>query len=253
MDRPRATLTRWGAADLRKAHDWGLYVPGVIIAAPASSSGKTTITLGLLRALRDRKIAVRGAKSGPDYIDPKFHEAACGQVCVNLDAWAMSPDRIKDLAAGDDLLIIEGAMGLFDGAPPDGKGAVADLARQLKLPVILVLDASHMAQSVAPMVAGFARHDPDVHVAGLILNKVGSPKHARMLHNALSKLDIPVLGTVMRNPELTTPSRHLGLVQAQEHDNLEALLDAAAAQVSEEVDIDALLRLSAPLAFATRT
>ena len=222
-------------------------MPGLIIAAPSSGSGKTTITLGLLRALRDRRIAVRGAKSGPDYIDPKFHEAACGQPCVNLDAWAMSPDRIRELASGDDLLIIEGAMGLFDGAPPDGKGAVADLARILRLPVILVVDASHMAQSVAPIVAGFAGFDPEVRVAGIILNKLGSPKHIRMARKALSSLDIPVLGAVMRDPELATPSRHLGLVQAGEHDNLEGFLDAAAAQISEEVDIDALLRLSAPL------
>jgi len=222
-------------------------MPGLIIAAPSSGSGKTTITLGLLRALRDRGIAVRGAKSGPDYIDPKFHEAACGQPCVNLDAWAMSPDRIRELASGDDLMIIEGAMGLFDGAPPNGKGAVADLARQLRLPVILVVDASRMAQSVAPIVAGFAQFDPEVHVAGVILNKIGSEKHARMARKALSTIDIPALGAVMRDPELATPSRHLGLVQAGEHDNLEGFLDAAAAQISEEVDIDALLRLSAPL------
>jgi len=222
-------------------------MPGLIIAAPSSGSGKTTITLGLLRALRDRGIAVRGAKSGPDYIDPKFHEAACGQSCVNLDAWAMSPDRIRELASGDDLLIIEGAMGLFDGAPLDGKGAVADLARILRLPVILVVDTSHMAQSVAPIVAGFAGFDPEVQIAGIILNKLGSPKHTRMVRKALSSIDIPVLGAVMRDPELATPSRHLGLVQAGEHDNLEGFLDAAAAQISEEVDIDALLRLSAPL------
>lgn len=222
-------------------------MPGLIIAAPASGSGKTTITLGLLRALRDRGITVRGAKSGPDYIDPKFHEAACGQACVNLDAWAMCSERIRELASGNDLLIVEGAMGLFDGAPPDGKGAVADLARLLQLPVILVVDASHMAQSVAPIVAGFSQFDPDVKVAGLILNKVGSPRHARMLHKALEKIDIPVLGTVMRDADLATPSRHLGLVQAGEHDNLESLLDAAAAQISDEVDIDALLRLTSPL------
>ncbi len=222
-------------------------MPGLIIAAPSSGSGKTTVTLGLLRALRDRGIQVRGAKSGPDYIDPKFHEAACGQPCVNLDAWAMSPDRIRELASGDDLLVIEGAMGLFDGAPPDGKGAVADLARLLRLPVVLVVDASHIAQSVAPIVAGFAGFDPEVRVAGVILNKIGSPRHARMVRKALSSLDIPVLGVVTRDPELATPSRHLGLVQAGEHDNLEGFLDAAAAQISEEVDIDALLRLTAPL------
>ncbi len=222
-------------------------MPGLIIAAPASGSGKTTITLGLLRAIRDRGIAVRGAKSGPDYIDPRYHEAACGQGCVNLDAWAMSPERIRELSAGEDLLIIEGAMGLFDGAPPDGKGAVADLARQLNLPVILVIDASHMAQSVAAIVAGFSGFDPDVQVAGLILNKVGSPRHEKILRVALQKTDLPILGAVMRDTGLSMPSRHLGLVQAGEHSDLEGFLDAAAAQISEEVDIDALLRLTAPL------
>lgn len=223
---------------------------GFIIAAPASGSGKTTITLGLLRALRDKKLAVRGAKSGPDYIDPRFHEAACGRACMNLDAWAMTPARIAELAAGPELLIIEGAMGLFDGAPPDGKGAVADLARQLHLPVVLVVDAGRMAQSVAPVVTGFAAQDPEVHVAGVILNRVGSPRHATLLHNALAKLDIPVIGTVMRDAGLATPSRHLGLVQAQEHADLESFLDRAAAQISEEVDLDALLRLARPLPVA---
>ncbi|MEM9786480.1 MAG: cobyrinic acid a,c-diamide synthase, partial [Pseudomonadota bacterium] len=130
-----------------------------IIAAPASGSGKTTITLGLLRAI-SRNHVVRAAKSGPDYIDPRFHEAACGQPCVNLDAWAMSPGRIRALAAGPHPLIIEGAMGLFDGAPPNGKGATADLARILNLPVVLVIDAAKMAGSVAPLVRGFADHDP---------------------------------------------------------------------------------------------
>ncbi len=222
-------------------------MPGLIIAAPSSGSGKTTITLGLLRALRDRKIAVRGAKSGPDYIDPRFHEAACGRPCLNLDAWAMSPDRIRELAAGDDLLLIEGAMGLFDGAPPDGKGAVADLARILRLPVLLVVDASRMAQSVAPLVAGFAAQDPEVRVAGIILNKVGSPRHARLLTTALEKTGLPILGCVMRDGGLATPSRHLGLVQAQERGDLEDFLDAAAAQISDELDLDAVIRLSAPL------
>ncbi|NBR53505.1 MAG: cobyrinic acid a,c-diamide synthase, partial [Rhodobacteraceae bacterium] len=124
-------------------------MPGLILAAPSSGSGKTTITLGLLRALARRGIKVRSAKSGPDYIDPRFHEAACGHPCPNLDAWAMTPDHIRALASGDGTLLIEGAMGLFDGAPPDGKGATADLARILGLPVVLVVDASRLAGSIA--------------------------------------------------------------------------------------------------------
>ncbi|MEM7470197.1 MAG: cobyrinate a,c-diamide synthase [Pseudomonadota bacterium] len=222
-------------------------MPGLIIAAPTSGSGKTSITLGMLRALRDRKIPVRAAKSGPDYIDPKFHEAACGAPCFNLDAWAMTPDRIRALAKGDDLLLIEGAMGLFDGAPPDGKGSVADLARILNLPVILVVDASRMAQSVTPLISGFISHDPQVRIAGVILNKVGSPRHARTLRASLEKSGIAIFGAVMREPGLSTPSRHLGLVQAQERTDLESFLDGAAAQISEQVDLDAVLRQTAPL------
>ncbi|WP_341365661.1 cobyrinate a,c-diamide synthase [Yoonia sp. BS5-3] len=214
-----------------------------IIAAPASGSGKTTITLGLLRAI-SRKHPIRAAKSGPDYIDPRFHEAACGQPCLNLDAWAMTPDRIKGLASGDQPLIIEGAMGLFDGAPPDGKGATADLARILGLPVVLVVDAGKMAGSVAPLVQGFAAYDSQVPIAGVILNNVGSPRHEAMLRRALPHFRI--FGAVLRRPDLAQPSRHLGLVQAQERPDLMTYLDQAADIVAENIDLDQLLALPSP-------
>lgn len=219
---------------------------GLVLAAPSSGSGKTTVTLGILRALSRRGIALRGAKSGPDYIDPRFHEAACGQVCYNLDAWAMTPARIKNLAAGKDLLLVEGAMGLFDGAPPDGKGASADIARILGLPVVLVVDAASMSQSIAPLVQGFARHDPAVRVAGVILNKVGSPRHEAMLRTALAPTGLPVLGALYRDPTLAMPSRHLGLVQAGEHHDLEAFLNHAADRVEAGLDLEALIALAAP-------
>lgn len=218
-----------------------------IIAAPSSGSGKTTITLGILRALTNRGLQVRAAKSGPDYIDPRFHAAACRNECFNLDAWAMSEDRIKYIAAGDTPLIVEGAMGLFDGAPPIGNGATADLARILALPVVLVVDASRMAQSIAPIVNGFATHDPDVKIAGVILNKVGSERHADMLQMAMKPTGIPVLGCIMRDPKLAHPTRHLGLVQAQEHPDLDAFLDHVAASVSRDVDLDQLSRLGTNL------
>lgn len=217
---------------------------GLIIAAPGSGSGKTTITLGLLKAFSQKGTAIRGAKSGPDYIDPKFHEAACGATCFNLDAWAMTEDRIKSLTAGREMLLIEGAMGLFDGAPPDGAGATADLARILKLPVVLVVDASHMAHSVAPLVNGFSRHDPDVNVAGIILNKIGSPRHEAMLRRAL---DLPVLGAIHRDASLDTPSRHLGLVPAGERSDLDAFLDAVAETVRKSVDLEAIMTFAKPL------
>lgn len=220
---------------------------GLILAAPSSGGGKTTVTLGLLRALARQGLAVRGAKSGPDYIDPRFHAAASGAPCLNLDAWAMAPERIRALAAGPGLLLIEGAMGLFDGAPPDGRGATAHLARLLGLPVVLVVDAARMAQSVAPLVSGFARHDPGVRVAGVILNRVGSPRHEAMLRQALAPLGLPVLGALPRSAALATPSRHLGLVQAGERPDLDGFLGRAADALAEAVDLAALEALAAPL------
>lgn len=224
---------------------------GLILSAPNSGAGKTTITLGILHALTRRGVDVRGAKSGPDYIDPRFHEAACGQTCPNLDAWAMSPDRVAGLAAGDGLLVIEGAMGLFDGAPPDGKGATADLARILKLPVVLIVDAAKTAQSVAPLVSGFARHDTDVNVAAVILNNVGSTRHEAMLRRALEPLGLPILGVVYRQNGLTHPSRHLGLVQAGEHPDMSAYLARAADAMEAAIDLDAFEALGAPLPATT--
>ncbi len=223
---------------------------GLILAAPGSGNGKTTLTLGILRALHRRGIAVRGAKSGPDYIDPRFHEAACGAPCPNLDAWAMGDARLNTLATGKGLLLIEGAMGLFDGAPPAGKGATADLARRLGLPVLLVVDAAHMAQSVAALVAGFARHDKDVRIAGVILNKVGSPRHEKMLRAALAPLNLPVLGALYRQAGLEHPSRHLGLVQAGEHADLETYLERAADAIEIALDLEALMALAEPLPLA---
>ncbi len=222
---------------------------GLILAAPSSGAGKTVVTLGLLRAFRDRGVAVRGAKSGPDYVDPAFHAAACGLACCNLDAWAMVPATIAGLAAGPGLLLVEGAMGLFDGAPPDGRGSVADLARMLDLPVVLVVDAARMAQSVGPLVAGFAAHDGRVRVAGVVLNRVGSARHEAMLRAACP---LPVLGAVPREAGLATPSRHLGLVPAWERDDLEAFLAHAGATMAARIDLDALAALAAPLPDATR-
>ncbi|MEQ8294262.1 MAG: cobyrinate a,c-diamide synthase [Roseovarius sp.] len=220
---------------------------GLILAAPSSGAGKTTVTLALLRLLAREGVAVRGAKSGPDYIDPKFHEAACGQPCLNLDAWAMTPDRLKALAAGDGLLLIEGAMGLFDGAPPDGRGAVADLARALRLPVVLVIDAGRMAGSVAPLVAGFAGFDADVQLSGVILNRIGSDRHEAMLRRALEPLGLPVLAALRRDSTLAQPSRHLGLVQAGERPDLDTFLDRAADALAPTLDRATLLDIAAPL------
>ena len=220
---------------------------GLILSAPSSGSGKTTITLGLLRALRRRGLKIRGAKSGPDYIDPRFHAAACGQECFNLDAWAMSSERITSLASGSDLLVVEGAMGLYDGAPPEGRGATADLARILRLPVILVVDAARIAQSIAPLVTGFASFDRNVQIAGVILNKVGSPRHESILRQALDKVGIRVFGAILRNAGVSQPSRHLGLVQACERDDIEDFIDSVADVVEAGIDVEAVLEVAKPL------
>jgi cobyrinic acid a,c-diamide synthase len=215
-----------------------------IIAAPSSGSGKTTVTLGLLRAFAQDGLPFRAAKSGPDYIDPRFHALASNRTCINLDAWAMSPARLASLVSGDADLIIEGAMGLFDGAPPLGKGATADLARQFQIPVVLVIDAGKQAQSVAALAHGFCTFDPTINIAGVILNNVGSPRHDKMLQDALGRSGIAVLGSIPRDPNLKVPSRHLGLVQAQEHPDIESYLDKAARIVRDHVDLDALRALN---------
>ncbi|MBM7067328.1 cobyrinate a,c-diamide synthase [Actibacterium sp. 188UL27-1] len=213
---------------------------GLVIGAPASGSGKTTVSLALMRALA-RRGPVRAAKSGPDYIDPRFHEAACGHPSINLDAWAMTPDRIRLLAAGDTPLIVEGAMGLFDGAPPQGQGSTADLAVLLDLPVLLVIDAVRMAHSVAALVGGYVHHRPDVRFCGIILNRVGSARHEAMLRGALDRTDLPpVLGAIPRQDQINHPSRHLGLVQAAERSDLSDWLDRLADLAEAHIDLDLL-------------
>ncbi|WP_026871342.1 cobyrinate a,c-diamide synthase [Inquilinus limosus] len=225
-------------------------VPALMIAAPASGSGKTVVTLGLLRHLRDRGVAVASAKSGPDYIDPAFHAAASGRPCVNLDAWAMRPQTLDALAArqteGAELLVVEAAMGLFDGAPGPGSvgdGSAADLAARFGWPVVLVLDAGGQGFSAAAVLAGFKSFRDDVRVAGVIFNRVGSARHEAVLRRAAAHAGLPVLGFIPRLPALALPSRHLGLIQAGEHAALEAFLAAAGQVVGAKVDVDALRRI----------
>lgn len=220
---------------------------GLLIAAPSSGSGKTTVTLGLLRALRNRGVGIAPGKAGPDYIDPAFHAAASGALCLNFDPWAMRPELISANAAlhrsGDRILVVEAMMGLFDGAA-DGKGTAAELAAQLSLSVVLVVDASRMSQSVAPLVSGFAGFRADVRIAGVILNKVGSERHEAMLRQALEAIRMPVVAVIRNDPALALPERHLGLVQAGEHQSLEGFIEHAAAAVSEECNFEFLLRVA---------
>ena len=222
---------------------------GLVLSAPASGSGKTVLTLGLLQALRNRGHRVVSAKSGPDFIDPRFHEAATGHPCVNLDRWAMSTSRLRALASGQpgDLLIVEGAMGLFDGAPPLGHGSTADLAASLDLPVVLIVDVGRMGQSIAPLVHGFLDWRTEPRIGGIILNRIGSQRHLTILERALAPLMIPVLGAVPRHADLELPSRHLGLVQALEHADLTDRLSEVAAVLERHVDIDAMLGITEQL------
>ncbi len=229
---------------------------GLVIGAPRSGSGKTTITLALIAALRRRGVAVRAAKSGPDYIDPAFHAVASGAPVPNLDSWAMPPPLLDGLAQraakGAALLVVESAMGLFDGVagPPGRTGAAADLAARLHLPVLLVLDVSGQSQTAAAVARGFATHDPAVAVCGVVLNRVGSERHRLGASAAIEAVGIPVLGALPRDPALTLPERHLGLVQAFEHPDLLALLDRLADIAEQHLDLDAILRHAAPLASA---
>lgn len=226
---------------------------GLVIAAPRSGSGKTTVTLGLLAALRRSGRVVAPAKTGPDYIDPAFLARAAMREAVNLDPWSMSAARLKSLAAiqatGADLLLVEGVMGLFDGAA-DHTGSTADLAELLELPVILVVDATSQSQSVAPLVAGFANWRPGVRIAGTILNRTASMKHERMLLDALTATGIACLGAIPRDAALAIPERHLGLVLPGEVAAFDTFLDAAAEAVASYIDLPRLLSLATPLASA---
>ncbi|MGQ0484208.1 MAG: cobyrinate a,c-diamide synthase [Hyphomicrobiales bacterium] len=216
----------------------------VVIAAPASGSGKTVVTLGLLRALRNRSLRVASAKVGPDYIDPAFHAAASGRPCFNLDPWAMGRSHITALLAAlaldSELIVIEGVMGLFDG--PDGaRGSTADLAEDLGLPVLLVVDASQQSQSIAALVHGFATYRPAVKLAGVVLNRVASNRHEAILRQALGS---QVIGALRRDDSLALPSRHLGLVQAEEHQALEHFVETAASAVARETNLNLLLTIA---------
>ncbi len=225
----------------------------LLVAAPRSGAGKTTLTLGLIAAFRRRGMHVRAAKAGPDYIDPAFHAAASGAACFNLDSWAMPPELLEatlhEAAQGAGLLVIESAMGLFDGAPGDtpGNGAAAELARRFDLPVLLVLDVAGQAQSAAAVVHGFASFDPRLRLAGVVLNRVGSTRHRASIEQAIAPLGIPIAGAIPRDEAIHLPERHLGLKQAREHDDLATRLDALADLIEHHCDLALIQKLARPL------
>ena len=220
--------------------------PGLIISAPASGTGKTTLMLGLLAAFRAQGVRVQPFKSGPDYIDPAFHAAASGRPSVNLDSWAMTPARIAGLVAasdGMDLVLAEGSMGLFDGVATPGEagsGASADIAALMGWPVVLVIDVSGQAQSAAAVAAGFAAFRADVRVAGVVLNRVASPRHEALVRAGMAAAGITVFGVLPRQASIALPERHLGLVQAEEQPKLAQFLADVGAFVEAHVDLAAL-------------
>ena len=224
---------------------------GLIIAAPSSGSGKTVLTLGLLRHLSKAGKSIASAKAGPDYIDPAFHTAATGVPCYNLDLWAMRPSLLNHVAAlgsNGATVICEGVMGLFDGALME-HGSTADLAEITGWPVILIIDAAAQGASAGAVLRGFATHQPNLSPAGVIFNRIGGVRHKNILREAAAKAapDVKALGFVPRASDLNLPDRHLGLIQAVEHDNLEKFLNSAASLVSEHVDVDELLSVARPL------
>ncbi len=225
---------------------------GLILSAIRSGEGKTVVATALMAALMRRGLRVASAKNGPDYIDPAFHAAATGRPSLNLDSWAMPPallGALADQAAADaDLLLIEGSLGLFDGVsgPRGARGATADLAARLGLPVVLVIDVSGQSQTVAAVLRGMMLHDPAVEIAGVILNRVGSERHQRLIAEAVAPLGLPILGSLPRDAALALPERHLGLVQAGEQHDLAARIFAAADVIERHVDLDAFLALARP-------
>ncbi|WP_448206308.1 cobyrinate a,c-diamide synthase [Azospirillum sp. sgz302134] len=226
---------------------------GLIVGAPASGTGKTTVTLGLLAALRAQGLAVGAVKAGPDYIDPAFHQAATGRPSYNLDTWSMGPDLLDSLVrrAGDgtDILVCEALMGLFDGVASvgaTGTGATSDIAERTGWPVLLVVNAKGQSQSAAALVKGFATYREGVRIGGVILNNVGSPRHTALAGTAIEALGIPLLGALPRTPDVILPERHLGLIQAEETADLQARLEALGRFVAQHVDLDKITALATP-------
>ncbi len=225
-------------------------VPRLVVAGTSSGVGKTTVATGLMAALAARGLAVAAFKVGPDFIDPSYHALATGRPARNLDAFLSGPDLVAPLfahgAAGADVAVVEGVMGLFDGA--SGRGELASTAQVAKLlgaPVLLVVDAGAMGRSVAAVVHGYASFDPGLRVAGVVCNRVGSKRHADLLREALEPLGVPLLGTLPRDEALRTPSRHLGLVPVAERPgDARAALASLGARVAAALDVDAVLALA---------
>lgn len=219
---------------------------GILIAGTHSGVGKTTVSMGIMAALKHRQLIVQPYKVGPDYIDPSHHTAICGRSSRNLDTYMMGTEGVRQTvartSADADIAVVEGVMGLFDGIDSTEIASSAHVAKTLDIPVILVINVHGMSRSAAALLKGYSEFDPEVRVAGVILNQVGSPRHAELVKNALPG-NIPVIGTIPRRKEIEVPSRHLGLYMAHEKDYNTAEM---AAFIEENVDLDAVLELAEP-------
>ena len=226
-----------------------------IISAPNSNAGKTTVTLGLLRLLKQKGLSVQPFKVGPDYIDPKFHKLASGKTGVNLDLFMMRKEELQESIAlygnNADVHCIEGVMGLFDGAKKD-KGSTAHLAKEIKTPVVLIVDAKSVAYSVAPLIQGFTNFDKDVNIIGVIFNRVGSERHYTFLKEACEGIGVTSFGYVPKIPEADIPSRHLGL-NIEDITQFDKAIDAIALEIDKTVDWQELLKRTVRKPLETNT
>jgi cobyrinic acid a,c-diamide synthase len=226
-------------------------LPRIVVSGTASGVGKTTVTAGLIAALRRRGLVVQPFKCGPDYIDPGYHTLAAGRPCRNLDSWMLNDEQVRDgfvrASRGADVAVIEGVMGLFDGADFDGERAsAAQIAKLIGAPVLLVMDISGAGRSAAATALGFARFDPDLRVEAVVLNRAGSGKHATGCAQAIERMaGLRVVGFLPRDETLRVPERHLGLLPTGERAGMDQLLAAMADAVERHCDVDAVLRLAA--------
>ncbi|MBP5199514.1 MAG: cobyrinate a,c-diamide synthase, partial [Schwartzia sp.] len=222
-------------------------IPRIVVAAPMSGSGKTTVVTGLLAALRAKGIKAQSYKIGPDYIDPGYHSLASGRPAHNLDTWLVSKERLADIfmstMADAGVAVIEGVMGLYDGGE-NGVSSTAEIAKLLKAPVLLVVNAKSMGESAAALVLGFKQYDSEVNIAGAILNRLGSDTHRTMIEEALEKLDIPVFGAIKRNDAMTMPERHLGLVPVEENERERETVEEIGRVIGASVDLERIVSLA---------
>lgn len=222
-------------------------IPRVVIGAVSSGCGKTTVVTGLLSALRQQNVSVQSYKIGPDYIDPGYHRLASGKSVRNLDTWLMSKATMQnsfiDSAQSSDITVIEGVMGLYDGGNK-GISSTAEIAKLLKAPVILVIDCKSMGASAAAIALGFTQYDPEVRIAGVILNRLGSDNHQKMIEEALNRLHIPVLGAVRRSDNLTMPERHLGLLPVEENKADMQAVDAMGEAMGRQLNLTAIMQVA---------